>query len=185
MTAIGDRAVEAAVQRSKLGDRERGVALDGEVRNVLTQIAIVMHNPVQLIAKLEQIAAIDLYRNIHSESVAASPPDGPEIRSSPTASPSPPASSLRVNWTRYRRLDQARLLLRPLTDSPTAPLFLTEPARFDRDDRGIGRLPSPLAGESFPVIGQTLPRTNLSATLAGSVIQHPKFPGSSRRDPRK
>lgn len=51
---IGDCIVETTIERAELVDGEGGVALDGEVRDGLTKVAVVMNNLVDGVPELHE-----------------------------------------------------------------------------------------------------------------------------------
>lgn len=55
---VGDRIVEAAIEGPELVDRERRVALDGEVRDGLAEVAVVVHDGFHREAESQQFAAM-------------------------------------------------------------------------------------------------------------------------------
>jgi hypothetical protein len=55
---IGDRVVQAAIQRSKLGDRKGCVAIECQLGDRLTQITIVVHDLIDGKAQLQELLAM-------------------------------------------------------------------------------------------------------------------------------
>ena len=78
---VGDRVVEAAVQRPELRRGERGIALERQVGDGLAQVAVVVDDLVDRVAEREQVLAVRRGGHPHfgqGERIAARRPRDPK-----------------------------------------------------------------------------------------------------------